>query len=314
MVQIAVADFVGEPHRLERAVPGEGAGGVVVDTLARPRQEPRGGVAVIHDQIGVGLIALERDAHDHLAHGGAGHGVGAAESLRAEQHVNAEGAPLPDDAVQQNGGGLADFVIFDEQFLKFVDHQQGARHRSLTAGPEKAGEILHAQLAELFPAPLKFLIDAREHAQTELAVARNGDHAGVGQRAGAVTLELHALFEVHKVELHLGRAAPQREVGDDDMEQRGLAGTGFARNQAVLTRALAERQVLELGRAGAADGHAQFRAGVQAPDFRRGRHHLGEGHFHPAGILAGAAHAVDQFRGPLRAGRRVGQKRDPRQS
>ncbi len=77
------------------------AGHVVVDAFAGPREQARRGVVLVHDQVGVGLVALEGDADDHLAEGGAGDRVGAAQGLRAEQHVDAERAALPDDAVQQ---------------------------------------------------------------------------------------------------------------------------------------------------------------------------------------------------------------------
>lgn len=42
---------------------------------------------------------------------------------------------------------------------------------------------------------------------------------------------------------------------------------GFARNQSVLPRALAERQGLQLGGTGAANGHAKLGRGIQTPEF-----------------------------------------------
>ena len=70
--EIVVADFLGKPHGLERRVAFDHAGGVIVDAFTGTRQQPRGGVVLIHDQIGVGLITLEGDAHHHLADGRAG--------------------------------------------------------------------------------------------------------------------------------------------------------------------------------------------------------------------------------------------------
>jgi hypothetical protein len=67
---------------------------------------------------------LEGDADDHLAQRGARDSVSAAQSLRAEQDVDAERAALPDDAVQQQGGGLGDLVVFHEEFLELINHEQ----------------------------------------------------------------------------------------------------------------------------------------------------------------------------------------------
>ena len=59
--------------------------GVVVDRLAGPRQQPGGRVVLAEDQVRVGLAALQRDAHGHLAERAAGQRVRAAEGLRAEE-------------------------------------------------------------------------------------------------------------------------------------------------------------------------------------------------------------------------------------
>ena len=73
------------------------------------------------------------------------------------------------------------------------------------------------------------------------------------QALAAVALELDALLEVDQVELHLVRAAMQREVGDHHVEQRRFPGARFAGDQRVLAGALAERQHLEFLRPAAAD-------------------------------------------------------------
>ncbi len=69
------------------------------------------------------------------------------------------------------------------------------------------------------PRRLQFLVHALQHAQAEFAVALDGHDARVRQSASRVALELDAFLEVHQVKLHLLRAAPQRQVGDDDVEQ-----------------------------------------------------------------------------------------------
>ena len=159
---------------------------------------------------------------------------------------------------------LRDLVVLDEEFLELVDHQQRARHRLRAARALVAGDVLHAELAEQIAAALQFVIHALQHAQAEFAVALDGHDARVRQALGGVALELDAFLEVDEVKLDLLRAAPQREVGDDDVEQRGFAGTGLAGDERVLARAFADGEVLQLGRAGAADGHAQFVGGVLA--------------------------------------------------
>ena len=69
---------------------------------------------------------------------------------------------------------------------------------------------------------------------------------------------------------------------------------------AVLAGAFADGEVLQLGRARAADGHAQLAGGVLAPNFGFRRGDMGEGHFDAAGIPAAAADLVDELGGELR--------------
>ena len=82
-------------------LPSIQAVGVVVDRLAGPGQQPGGRVVFAEDQVGVGLAALQGDAHGHLADRAAGQRVGPAQRLRAEQHVDAERPALPHQPVQQ---------------------------------------------------------------------------------------------------------------------------------------------------------------------------------------------------------------------
>ena len=126
-VQVVLALLVGQPDDLEDVVALDQAVGVVVDRLAGPRQQPGRRVVLAQDQVGVGLAALQGDAHRHLVDGAAGQRVGAAQGLRAEQDVHAEGPALPHQAVQQQRRLLGDLVVLDEELLELVDDQQDAR-------------------------------------------------------------------------------------------------------------------------------------------------------------------------------------------
>ena len=119
------------------------------------------------------------------------------------------------------------------------------------------------------------------------------------QPASGVTLEFDALFEVHKVELDLVRTAPQGEVGDQHVKQRGFARARFASDEGMLARALSQREVLELGRARASDRDANFGGGLQRPERGLFRGDLGERHFHPVGVHTAAAHLCEKHRGQI---------------
>ena len=121
--QVTVPHFIRQPDCLERTVPLQGASGVIVNAFARPREQARRRIAVIHNHVCVGLVALQGDANDHLAKRRASDGISAAQCLRAEQHMNAEGAALPDDPIQEQRCGLRNLVILDKKFLKLIDHQ-----------------------------------------------------------------------------------------------------------------------------------------------------------------------------------------------
>ena len=66
-LQVLLAALVGEPDDLEGVVAFDQAVGVVVDRLAGPAEQPGGRVVLAEDQVGVGLAALQGDAHRHLA-------------------------------------------------------------------------------------------------------------------------------------------------------------------------------------------------------------------------------------------------------
>src|SRR5205085_3693033 len=116
-------------------------------------------------------------------------------------------------------------------------------------------QILHPELAKQLAATLKLIIEPLKHAQAELTVALDRDHLRMRQPVRSVALELHALLEIDEIELDLLRTAPQGEICDDGMEERRFSGTGFSSDQHVLPRAFADGEILQLGRARAADRH-----------------------------------------------------------
>ena len=81
LVEVIVAFVVVHPHDLERAVAFQGAGGIVVDALAGTREKTGRRIAVIHDEVGIRLVALQCHADHHLADGGTGEGIGSAKRL-----------------------------------------------------------------------------------------------------------------------------------------------------------------------------------------------------------------------------------------
>ena len=180
--QNLLAAFVRQPDDLEQIVAFDQAVGVVVDRLAGPRQQPGGRVVLAQNQVRVGLAALQGDAHRHLVDRAARQRVGPAERLRAEQHVHAERPALPHQAVEQQRRLLGDLVVLDEELLELVDDQQDARQRlRRLLGLRIAVQVLHARLAEAFAADLQLGVQPLQHAQAELALALDGDDAGVRQ-------------------------------------------------------------------------------------------------------------------------------------
>ncbi len=80
-LQVFFAALVREPDDLEEVVSLHHAVGVVIDRLARPGEQARGRVVFAQDQVGVGFAALKGDPHGHLAEGGLGKRVLAAQGL-----------------------------------------------------------------------------------------------------------------------------------------------------------------------------------------------------------------------------------------
>jgi hypothetical protein len=44
--------------------------------------------------------------------------------------VDAKGAALPHDSIEKERSGLGNLIIFDKEFLKLVDDQEGSRRVS----------------------------------------------------------------------------------------------------------------------------------------------------------------------------------------
>jgi len=199
------------------AVADDHAAGVVIDGFAGSIEESGGEIVVVEDKLGIGFGALQGDAYGHLADGAAGEVGGAGEGLGAEQDVQSKGAALPDQLLEDNGGILSELVVFGEKHLKFIDDEDGARQ--LGAGRlAVGGDILDAGLAEEIAAAGQLGVEPPQDAEAELAVAFDGDGAGVDEPVADVGFEFDAFFEVDEVQFDLVGGLPQRQVGDNDMQ------------------------------------------------------------------------------------------------
>ena len=312
LVEPRVALVIGEPHDLEGAVPFDRAARVVVNAFTGARQQARRGIAVVHDEVRVGFVALQRDANDHLPERGACERIRAAEALRSEQHVNAKRASLPHDAIEEQRGRLRDGVVLDEEFLELINEQQRARHRLRRAAALVAGDILAAEPAEDVAAPFQFLVHALKHAERKLAITFNRHDPRVRQAFRGVALELDALLEIYEIELDLIGAAREGEVRDDDVEERGFSRASLAREKPVLARAFADGEILEFRRARASDGDAQFVRRVVRPELRGRRGDLRKGNLHAVRVHAALADFVDEAEREFRLGRRIKDERGSR--
>ena len=112
--QPLVTHLIWQPHDLKRTVALNRAAFVVVNRFAGTREQTRCGIVLVHDEIGVGFVTLERDADNHLTNCRAGERVSSTERLRSEQDVNAERTTLPNDAIQQQSRALRHAIIFHE--------------------------------------------------------------------------------------------------------------------------------------------------------------------------------------------------------
>src|SRR5438477_10492505 len=101
-----------------------------------------------------------------------------------------------------------------------------------------------------------------------------------------VTLEFDTFLEIDEVKFDLLRAAPQRQIGNDDVEECRFTGAGFARHEGVLASPFAHGQVLKLGRARTSDRDSNFFCGGQRPKLVWLRRDLVEWHFDTVGASA----------------------------
>src|SRR5690606_5462870 len=193
--------------------------------------------------------------HRHLPEGGSAEAGLPADRLAAEDDMDAEGAALADEAVDEQGGVLRELVVLAEHLLELVDDEQDARHPLIRTRATVGGDVLHAGGAEEVAAPGELLVEALEDTESELAIRLHGDRPCVRKLGGRVGLELHATLEVDEVKLELVGRVPEGEVGDERVQQRALARTGLARDERVLRNTVAEAERLEACRPGAPDGY-----------------------------------------------------------
>ena len=133
--------------------------------------------------------------------------------------MNAKGTPLTDDSVQQQRCRLGNLIVLNKELLKLVNDQERTGNLFRPAGTFVSWNILHAKFAEEVAPSTQLVIHTLQDTEGKLPVALDCNDSCMGQLLCSITLELHPLFEVHKIKFNLVRAAPERQVGDDDMEQ-----------------------------------------------------------------------------------------------
>ncbi len=133
--------------------------------------------------------------------------------------MDAEGASLADEAIEQQRGFLSDLVVFDEELLKLVHDQHDARQRRRAGRVAVAVEVLHARVAEPIGAGPHLVVELLKHAHAELAFALDRDHARMRQFLCGIDLEFHTLLEVNQIQIDLIGAIIQREVGNQGVQQ-----------------------------------------------------------------------------------------------
>src|SRR5690606_13823280 len=127
--KMLVALVVAEPGNLERTVSIPGAIRVVVDGLTGSREQSGRGVVFAQNQVGVGLAALQGDAHRHLSDRRSSQRISTAERLRTEHNMDARCPPMSHKPVEQQRSRLRISVDFGEDLLDLVDDEENAWHR-----------------------------------------------------------------------------------------------------------------------------------------------------------------------------------------
>src|SRR5690349_18099954 len=113
--------------------------------------------------------------------------------------MDAKGAALSNNPVQQKGRGLGNLIVLDKELLEFIDQQQGARDGLGSPSPLIAGEVLDAKVSEQIPAAPQFVINPLQHAQTKLAIALDCHHPSMREVFGGVAFEFNSLFEIDQI-------------------------------------------------------------------------------------------------------------------
>src|SRR3954468_10794021 len=119
--------------------------------------------------------------------------------------MNAERPSLPHQAVEQERRILRQTVVFDEEFLEFIDDQDQSWQGSigfsgaflacpLAVGREGAvaGQIAGADRAKQLTTANQFAIEPLEHGEAKFSLALNGDDARMRQSRRGIGFKLDA--------------------------------------------------------------------------------------------------------------------------
>ncbi len=81
--------------------------------------------------------------------------------------MDAKGAALPDDSIEEESGLLRDLVVGYEELLKFINDEENAWHRAelrVTVGQIAiASDVLDAEFSKPVSPNLQFLIESLHH-------------------------------------------------------------------------------------------------------------------------------------------------------
>ena len=110
--------------------------------------------------------------------------------------MDTEGPTLANDTIHQHGGLLGCFVVFDEEFLEFVDHDQDTRQLHLRMLAFEARKILHTPLSKSLTPCAEDSVDILEGTQSKFATAFDADDVGMRQLQFGIDLEFNSFFEV----------------------------------------------------------------------------------------------------------------------
>jgi hypothetical protein len=155
--QVVIPAVIRQPCHLKSLVAFHHAVSVVVNGFAWARKQAGGRIIVSQDEAGISLTALQGDAHGHLVNCAAREAIGASQSLRTEQDMQAKGASLSHQAVQNLRGLRANGVVFGEKFLELVYQQENARQPVIGLLPI-VGNVIHTSGAEEVAATFEFSV------------------------------------------------------------------------------------------------------------------------------------------------------------